>query len=123
MATSGIVDAAQPTRNATMRRRRARARAAASHPALSAGLGMAVRSQRLFLSGRLFRAHPHLRWALILLFMVLKAGLIVAVFMHMAWERLALVYAIFLPLAAILVFLAMMVLRGELYPAHAADLL
>ena len=29
--------------------------------------------------------------------MMLKAGLIVAVFMHMAWERLALVYAILLP--------------------------
>ena len=38
-----------------------------------------------------------LRWSLILLFMMLKAGLIVAVFMHMAWERLALVYAILLP--------------------------
>ena len=31
-----------------------------------------------------------LRYGLILLFMMLKAGLIVAVFMHMAWERLAL---------------------------------
>ena len=31
-----------------------------------------------------------LRWALIILFMLLKAGLIVAIFMHMAWERLAL---------------------------------
>ena len=38
-----------------------------------------------------------LRWSLILLFMMLKAGLIVAVFMHMAWERLALAYAILLP--------------------------
>jgi cytochrome c oxidase subunit 4 len=54
-----------------------------------------------------------LRWALILLFMVLKAGLIVAVFMHMAWERLALVYAILLPLAAIIVFLAMMVFEAN----------
>ena len=35
-----------------------------------------------------------LRWSLILLFMFLKAGFIVAVFMHMAWERLALIYAI-----------------------------
>jgi cytochrome c oxidase subunit IV len=35
-----------------------------------------------------------LRWSLILLFMLVKAGLIVAVFMHMAWERLALIYAI-----------------------------
>ena len=32
-------------------------------------------------------------WGLILVFMMLKAGLIVAVFMHMLWERLALVYA------------------------------
>ena len=28
----------------------------------------------------------YLRWSLILTFMMLKAGLIVAVFMHMAWE-------------------------------------
>ncbi|MGY3459820.1 cytochrome c oxidase subunit IV [Bradyrhizobium sp. LM3.4] len=34
-----------------------------------------------------FGLHGSLRWSLILLFMVLKAGLIVAVFMHMAWER------------------------------------
>jgi cytochrome c oxidase subunit IV len=51
----------------------------------------------------------YLRWSLILLFMMLKAGLIVAVFMHMAWERLALVYAILLPPVLVLVFVAMMV--------------
>ena len=50
----------------------------------------------------------YLRWSLILLFMMLKAGLIVAVFMHMAWERLALVYAILLPPLLVLVFVAMM---------------
>ena len=49
------------------------------------------------------------RWSLILLFMMLKAGLIVAVFMHMAWERLALVYAILLPPLLVLVFVALMV--------------
>lgn len=38
-----------------------------------------------------------LRWTLIIVFMLLKAGLIVAVFMHMVWERLALVYAIVVP--------------------------
>ena len=38
-----------------------------------------------------------LRWSLIIIFMLLKAGLIVAVFMHMMWERLALVYAIVIP--------------------------
>ena len=44
-----------------------------------------------------FRLQGYLRWSLILLFMMLKAGLIVAVFMHMAWERLALIYAILVP--------------------------
>ena len=37
-----------------------------------------------------FGIHGYLRWSLILLFMIVKAGLIVAIFMHMAWERLAL---------------------------------
>ena len=46
----------------------------------------------------------YLRWFLILLFMILKAGLIVAFFMHMAWERRALVYAILFPMFAVLVF-------------------
>ena len=34
------------------------------------------------------------RWCLILLFMMLKAGFICAIFMHMWWERLAIIYAI-----------------------------
>ncbi len=49
-----------------------------------------------------------LRWSLILLFMMIKAGLIVAIFMHMAWERLALIYAILLPPVFVLVFVALM---------------
>ena len=52
------------------------------------------------------------RWGLILAFMLLKAGLIVAVFMHMAWERLALVYAILLPPLALLVLVGLMALEG-----------
>nr|WP_143348188.1 cytochrome C oxidase subunit IV family protein [Ensifer adhaerens] len=51
----------------------------------------------------------YLRWSLILIFMMLKAGLIVAIFMHMAWERLALIYAILLPPLLVLVFVALMV--------------
>ena len=54
-----------------------------------------------------------LRWFLILAFMMLKAGLIVAVFMHMAWERLALAYAILLPIFAVLVFVAIMVFESD----------
>ena len=60
-----------------------------------------------------FGIHGYLRASLILLFMVLKAGLIVAVFMHMAWERLALVYAILVPPLAVLVFVAIMVFESE----------
>lgn len=45
--------------------------------------------------------------------MILKAGLIVAVFMHMAWERLALSYAILLPPLVLLVFVAIMVLESD----------
>src|SRR5258707_3762060 len=60
-----------------------------------------------------FGLHGYLRWSLILLFMVLKAGLIVAVFMHMAWERLALAYAILLPPVLVLVFVAIMVFESN----------
>src|SRR6202162_2263668 len=56
-----------------------------------------------------FGLHGYLRWSLILLFMVLKAGLIAAVFMHMAWERLALAYAMLLSSVLVLVFVAIMV--------------
>nr|WP_306264261.1 cytochrome C oxidase subunit IV family protein [Pararhizobium sp. IMCC3301] len=54
-----------------------------------------------------------LRWSLILVFMILKAGLIVAVFMHMAWERLALSYAILLPPLFILMFVSIMAIESD----------
>jgi cytochrome c oxidase subunit IV len=54
-----------------------------------------------------------LRWSLILLFMIVKAGLIVAVFMHMAWERLALVYAILVPPGVVLLFVAIMAFESD----------
>ncbi len=60
-----------------------------------------------------FHLQGLLRWSLILLFMMLKAGLIVAVFMHMAWERLALAYAILLPPVLVLVFVAIMVFEAD----------
>ncbi|WP_136616245.1 MULTISPECIES: cytochrome C oxidase subunit IV family protein [Mesorhizobium] len=60
-----------------------------------------------------FGLHGYLRWSLILIFMILKAGLIVAVFMHMAWERLALAYAIILPPILVLVFVTMMVFEAD----------
>ena len=60
-----------------------------------------------------FHLQGYLRWSLILLFMILKAGLIVAVFMHMAWERLALMYAILLPPLVVLVFVAIRVFESD----------
>ena len=50
----------------------------------------------------------YLRWTLIVVLMLLKAGLIVAIFMHMAWERMALVCAILVPPIALLVLVGMM---------------
>ena len=60
-----------------------------------------------------FQLQGMLRWTLILLFMFLKAGFIIAIFMHMAWERLALKFAILLPPLCLLVFIALMILEGE----------
>lgn len=60
-----------------------------------------------------FHVQGYLRWFLILLFMIMKAGLIVGVFMHMAWERLALIYAILVPPVAVLVFVSIMVFESD----------
>ncbi|MFC6669874.1 cytochrome C oxidase subunit IV family protein [Marinobacterium aestuariivivens] len=54
-----------------------------------------------------------LRWTLIVAFMLLKAGLIVSVFMHMAWERLAMVYAILLPPLCLLVLMGLMAAEAD----------
>ncbi len=60
-----------------------------------------------------FHVQSYWRWSLILLFMLLKAGLIVAVFMHMRWERLALVYAILIPPLCLLLFMAIMAVEAD----------
>jgi cytochrome c oxidase subunit IV len=52
------------------------------------------------------------RWLLIVTLMLLKAGLIVAIFMHMAWERLALVYAILVPPLCLAVLVWMMTIES-----------
>ena len=57
--------------------------------------------------------HGYLRWSLIIIFMLLKAGLIVAVFMHMMWERLAFIYAILLPPLLILTFVGIGALEAD----------
>ncbi|MCH7487652.1 MAG: cytochrome C oxidase subunit IV family protein [Proteobacteria bacterium] len=55
----------------------------------------------------------YLRWALILVFMFLKAGLIISIFMHMMWERLALMYAILVPPLLLLVFILLMTVESD----------
>lgn len=55
----------------------------------------------------------YLRWSLITLFMLLKAGLIVAVFMHMAWERLAIRCAILVPPGVVVLLMVLMALEGN----------
>ncbi|MBI2960526.1 MAG: cytochrome C oxidase subunit IV family protein [Betaproteobacteria bacterium] len=60
-----------------------------------------------------FHLQGYLRWSLILIFMLLKAGLIVSIFMHMAWERLALKFAILVPPGCLLVLIALMAIEGD----------
>ena len=55
----------------------------------------------------------YLRWTLILTFMFLKAGFIVAIFMHMVWERMALAAAILLPPLCLLVFIGIMAIEAD----------
>ena len=57
--------------------------------------------------------HGYLRWTLIITFMLMKAGLIIAVFMHMMWERLAMIYAILLPPLCLLVLIALMSIEAD----------
>ncbi|KHT62544.1 cytochrome C oxidase subunit IV [Photobacterium gaetbulicola] len=54
-----------------------------------------------------------LRWSLIILFMALKAGLIASIFMHMLWERMALVCTIFLPPLVLIVLIALMASEAD----------
>ena len=54
----------------------------------------------------------YMRWTLIIIFMWLKAGLIVSIFMHMAWERMALILAILLPQLFLAVLVGMMAIEG-----------
>lgn len=54
-----------------------------------------------------------LRWTLILALMMAKAALIVAVFMHLRWERLALVCVVVIPPTALLVLAGMMATESD----------
>ena len=48
-----------------------------------------------------------------MIFMVLKAGFIMAIFMHMMWERMSLVTAILLPPLCLLILIGIMAIEGD----------
>ncbi|MGH8131338.1 MAG: cytochrome C oxidase subunit IV family protein [Steroidobacteraceae bacterium] len=60
-----------------------------------------------------FHLQGYLRWSLIIILMLLKAGFIVAIFMHMAWERLALKFAILIPPLCLLILITFMAAEGD----------
>ncbi|MET0365981.1 MAG: cytochrome C oxidase subunit IV family protein [Sphingobium sp.] len=54
-----------------------------------------------------------MRSTLIVTFMLLKAGLILSIFMHMAWERLSLIYAILVPPLVLIVLVGIMSIESD----------
>jgi cytochrome c oxidase subunit 4 len=60
-----------------------------------------------------FQFQGYLRWTLIITFMLLKAGFIISIFMHMWWERMALAAAILVPPMALLVLIGIMTIEGD----------
>ncbi len=60
-----------------------------------------------------FQLQGYLRWTLILTFMFIKAGFIIAIFMHFKWERLGLKYLLGLPILAILLLVSMMAIEAD----------
>ncbi|MGQ0833627.1 MAG: cytochrome C oxidase subunit IV family protein [Gammaproteobacteria bacterium] len=55
----------------------------------------------------------YMRMGLITTFMMMKAGLIVAVFMHMAWERLAIMCLILIPPGLVVFLMGLMAIEGN----------
>ena len=52
-------------------------------------------------------------WSLILFFMFAKAGFIMAIFMHLYWERWAIVNVLLWPMTAIAVFVGIMISESQ----------
>jgi cytochrome c oxidase subunit IV len=59
-----------------------------------------------------FQVQGAMRWTLVLLFMVIKAGFIIAIFMHVVWERMALIFTILGPPVVLLVLIGLMAVEG-----------
>lgn len=60
-----------------------------------------------------FHVQGYMRWSLILIFMFLKAGLIITIFMHLNWEKLAVKLLLLLPPIAILVLIALLAVEAD----------
>lgn len=60
-----------------------------------------------------FQVQGYPRWTLIIIFMLLKAGFIVSIFMHLTWERTALKLTLLLPPIAVGLFIFMMMIEGD----------
>ena len=60
-----------------------------------------------------YNLQGYLRWSLIIFFMLIKAGLIMAIFMHLYWERWAIVNVLLWPMTAIGVFIGIMALESK----------
>ena len=60
-----------------------------------------------------YHLEGYLRWSLILIFMFLKAGFIIAVFMHIKWERMAMSFAILGPPTVLLVLIGMLLIESD----------
>ena len=54
-----------------------------------------------------------LRWTLIVTFMLLKAGLIMSIFMHLFWERYAIVNVLLWPMTLMMLFVWIMVAESK----------
>ena len=60
-----------------------------------------------------FQFQSYTRWTLVLIFMFLKAGFIVSIFMHLGWERYALKCTLLLPPIAIAVLIGLMAIEAD----------
>lgn len=60
-----------------------------------------------------YQVQGYPRWTAIIILMLLKAGLIVAVFMHFKWERLCLSSAILVPPLVLLVLIGIMMFESD----------
>ena len=60
-----------------------------------------------------FLPHGFFRWGVILALMFAKAGFIIAIFMHMKWERMALIWTVLGPPAVLLVLIGLMAVEGD----------